>query len=42
VVAGELLSQGKAYNKKDASQIAAQLALDKLGLSKIDSGEEAV
>jgi ribonuclease III len=42
VVDGELLSQGKAYNKKDASQIAAQLALDKLGLSKIDSGEEAV
>jgi ribonuclease III len=42
VVDGELLSQGKAYNKKDASQIAAQLALDKLGLSKIDSGEETV
>src|SRR6202035_853375 len=42
VVDGELLSQGKAYNKKDASQIAAQLALDKLGLTKIDSGEEAV
>ena len=40
VVDGELLSQGKAYNKKDASQIAAQLALDKLGLSKIDTGEE--
>jgi ribonuclease III len=42
VVDGELLSQGKAYNKKDASQIAAQLALDKLGLSKIDSSEEAI
>ena len=42
VVDGELLSQGKAYNKKDASQIAAQLALDKLGLTKIDSGEETV
>jgi ribonuclease-3 len=42
VVDGELITQGKAYNKKDASQIAAQLALDKLGLSKIDSGEEAV
>ena len=41
VVDGELLAQGKAYNKKDASQIAAQLALDKLGLTKIDSGEEA-
>ena len=42
VVDGELLSQGKAYNKKDASQIAAQLALDKLGLTKIDSGEETL
>jgi ribonuclease-3 len=42
VVDGELLSQGKAYNKKDASQIAAQLALDKLGLNKLDTGEEAV
>jgi ribonuclease-3 len=40
VVDGELLAQGKAYNKKDASQIAAQLALDKLGFTKIDSGEE--
>jgi len=40
VVDGELLSQGKAYNKKDASQIAAQLALDKLGLSKLDAGED--
>ena len=42
VVDGELIAQGKAYNKKDASQIAAQVALDKLGLTKIDSGEEAV
>jgi ribonuclease-3 len=40
VVDGELLSQGKAYNKKDASQIAAQLALDKLGLTKLDNGDE--
>ncbi len=40
VVDGELISQGKAYNKKDASQIAAQTALDKLGISKIESGEE--
>jgi len=31
-VDGELVSQAKAYNKKDASQIAAQLAVDKLGL----------
>jgi ribonuclease III len=41
VVDGELISQGKAYNKKDASQIAAQTALDKLGLSKIENGEES-
>lgn len=31
-VDGELIAQGKGYNKKDASQIAAQLAVDKLGL----------
>ncbi len=31
-VDGELVAQGKGYNKKDASQIAAQLAVDKLGL----------
>ena len=41
VVDGELLAQGKAYNKKDASQIAAQLALDKLGLNKLDTGDDA-
>jgi ribonuclease-3 len=34
VVNGQLLAQGKAYNKKDASQIAAQVAVDKLGLGK--------
>ena len=32
VVDGTLIAQGKAYNKKDASQIAAQIAVDKLGL----------
>ncbi len=32
VLDGEKLSQGKGYNKKDASQIAAQLAVEKLGL----------
>ncbi len=32
VVDGEILSHGKGYNKKDASQIAAQIALEKLGL----------
>lgn len=40
VVDGELIAQGRAYNKKDASQIAAQLAMDKLGLSKIETEEE--
>ncbi len=34
VVDGKLLAQGKAYNKKDASQIAARIAVDKLGLGK--------
>ena len=29
---GELIAQAKGFNKKDASQIAAQLAVDKLGL----------
>ncbi|MDE3251404.1 MAG: ribonuclease III [Bacteroidota bacterium] len=29
---GELLSYGKGYNKKDASQVAAQVAVEKLGL----------
>ncbi len=40
VVDGQLLAQGKAYNKKDASQIAAQVAIDKLGLNKVESDEE--
>ncbi len=31
-VDGELIAEGKGYNKKDASQIAAQLAVDRLGL----------
>ena len=39
-VDGELLAQGKAYNKKDASQIAAQLAIDKLALNKLEGDEE--
>ena len=38
VVDGELIAEGKAFNKKDASQIAAQLALDKLGLNKPEIG----
>ncbi|MBS1946977.1 MAG: ribonuclease III [Bacteroidetes bacterium] len=40
VVDGQLLAQGKAYNKKDASQIAAQAAIDKLGLNKAETDEE--
>jgi ribonuclease-3 len=31
-VNGELIAKGKGFNKKDASQVAAQLALEKLGL----------
>ena len=38
VVNGELISKGRAYNKKDASQIAAQLAMDD---SKIDKAKDA-
>lgn len=41
VVNGELIAEAKAYNKKDASQVAAAIALEKLGLLKIiESGEE--
>ncbi len=32
VIDGEPVAEGRAYNKKDASQIAAQLAITKLGL----------
>ncbi len=32
MVNGELLASGKAFNKKDASQIASQLAVEKIGL----------
>lgn len=34
VVNGELIAEGKAFNKKDASQIASQIAVDKLGIGK--------
>lgn len=33
VVDGKLVSEGKAFNKKDASQIAAQAAVEKLGIT---------
>lgn len=39
-VNGEVLAEGVAYNKKDASQIAAQIAIDKLGLNR-DSEDPA-
>ena len=32
VLDGEILAKGKAFNKKDASQIAAQIAIEKVGL----------
>lgn len=32
VLDGKVLSEGRGYNKKDASQIAAQLAIERLGL----------
>lgn len=32
VVDGELIAEAKAYNKKDASQVAAQIAVEKLGI----------
>jgi hypothetical protein len=34
IVNGEILAEGKAYNKKDASQIAARLVVEKLGIGK--------
>jgi ribonuclease-3 len=40
VVDGAILAEGKAYNKKDASQIAAAIAIDKLGLNKTEIEEE--
>ena len=36
VLNNEIVVTGKAFNKKDASQIASQLAFEKLGLQKID------
>ena len=37
VVNGKIIAEGKAFNKKDASQIAAQLAVEKLGIINSDS-----
>jgi ribonuclease III len=37
VINGKIIAEGKAFNKKDASQIAAQLAVEKLGIANADS-----
>lgn len=37
VIDGNHVAQGKAFNKKDASQIAAQIAVEKLGIVNADS-----
>ena len=39
MVDGELIAEGKAFNKKDASQIASQIAVEKLGLQSADAEE---
>lgn len=41
VVDGTVIAEGKAYNKKDASQIAAQSAVVLLGIMTIDSQSSA-
>ncbi|WP_018630487.1 ribonuclease III [Niabella aurantiaca] len=38
VVDGEIIAQGKAFNKKDASQIAASLAVSSLGINNSEEG----
>lgn len=38
VIDGRMVAEGKAFNKKDASQIAAQAAVEKLGIINSDSG----
>ena len=41
VLDGENIGEGKAFNKKDASQIAAQVAVEKMGIVNSDSpGDE--
>ncbi len=42
VVNGKIISEGKAFNKKDASQIASQLAVEKLGIVNSDSLGDAL
>jgi ribonuclease-3 len=40
VIDGKNIAEGRAFNKKDASQIAAQLAVEKLGIVNSDSTVE--
>ena len=40
VLDGKNIAEGKAFNKKDASQIAAQIAVEKLGIVNADSQVE--
>ena len=42
VINGKVIAQAKAFNKKDASQIAAQLAVEKLGIQNSDSPSDMV
>lgn len=42
VVDGEEIAQGKAYNKKDASQAAASVAIDSLGINTSEESFSAV
>lgn len=37
VIDGKAIAEGRAFNKKDASQIAAQVAVEKLGIVNADS-----
>jgi len=40
VVDGNKIAEGKAFNKKDASQIAAQMAVALLGLIPVETSSE--
>jgi ribonuclease-3 len=37
VIDGKTIAEGRAFNKKDASQIASQLAVEKLGIINSDT-----
>jgi ribonuclease-3 len=39
VIDGTKIAEGKAFNKKDASQIASQVAVEVLGIIAVESGE---